>query len=259
MSGAEPITFDQVPRRKLAETVAARILTAVRDQPAGTRLPTERQLTESLGVGRSTVREALNGLALIGVVEVRHGQGVFVAERTTALPTVFGAVAPRPGPGDSAAPPTTALPTVFELGTVEARQLHEARAVIEIEIARLAALRRTPEQLEALEALLADHKADLDAGRPPVVQASRFHLLLAEAADNAVLASVLRPYFRLMFERGPALYETAPAYARWELEQHRAIFDAVRDGDADRASTLMRAHVDAMSDHYAEAVTERTS
>ena len=235
MSGAEPITFDQVPRRKLAETVAARILTAVRDQPAGTRLPTERQLTESLGVGRSTVREALNGLALIGVVEVRHGQGVFVAERTTALPTVF------------------------ELGTVEARQLHEARAVIEIEIARLAALRRTPEQLEALEALLADHKADLDAGRPPVVQASRFHLLLAEAADNAVLASVLRPYFRLMFERGPALYETAPAYARWELEQHRAIFDAVRDGDADRASTLMRAHVYAMSDHYAEAVTERTS
>jgi GntR family transcriptional repressor for pyruvate dehydrogenase complex len=142
---------------------------------------------------------------------------------------------------------------------VEARQLHEARAVIEIEIARLAALRRTPEQLEALEALLADHKADLDAGRPPVVQASRFHLLLAEAADNAVLASVLRPYFRLMFERGPALYETAPAYARWELEQHRAILDAVRDGDADRASTLMRAHVDAMSDHYAEAVTERTS
>ena len=235
MSGAEPITFDQVPRRKLAETVAARILTAVRDQPAGTRLPTERQLTESLGVGRSTVREALNGLALIGVVEVRHGQGVFVAERTTALPTVF------------------------ELGTVEARQLHEARAVIEIEIARLAALRRTPEQLEALEALLADHKADLDAGRLPVVQASRFHLLLAEAADNAVLASVLRPYFRLMFERGPALYETAPAYARWELEQHRAILDAVRDGDADRASTLMRAHVDAMSDHYAEAVTERTS
>src|SRR5690349_22821658 len=101
MSGAEPITFDQVPRRKLAETVAARILTAVRDQPAGTRLPTERQLTESLGVGRSTVREALNGLALIGVVEVRHGQGVFVAERTTALPTVF------------------------ELGTVEARQRSE--------------------------------------------------------------------------------------------------------------------------------------
>ena len=235
MSGAEPITFDQVPRRKLAETVAARILTAVRDQPAGTRLPTERQLTESLGVGRSTVREALNGLALIGVVEVRHGQGVFVAERTTALPTVF------------------------ELGTVEARQLHEARAVIEIEIARLAALRRTPEQLEALEALLADHKADLDAGRPPVVQASRFHLLLAEAADNAVLASVLRPYFRLMFERGPALYETAPAYARWELEQHRAILDAVRDGDAERASALMRAHVDAMSDHYADAVTARTS
>jgi GntR family transcriptional regulator, transcriptional repressor for pyruvate dehydrogenase complex len=229
MSSAEPITFDQVPRRKLAETVAARILTAVRDQPAGTRLPTERQLTESLGVGRSTVREALNGLALIGVVEIRHGQG------------------------------TTALPTAFELGTVEARQLHEARGVIEIEVARLAAIRRTPEQLTALDALLDDHKADLQAGRPPVVQASRFHLLLAEAADNAVFASVLRPYFRLMFERGPALYETTPAYARWELEQHRGILDAVRDGDPDRAAALMRAHVDTMSEHYADVVTERTS
>jgi GntR family transcriptional regulator, transcriptional repressor for pyruvate dehydrogenase complex len=235
MSSAEPITFDQVPRRKLAETVAARILTAVRDQPAGTRLPTERQLTESLGVGRSTVREALNGLALIGVVEIRHGQGVFVAERTTALPTAF------------------------ELGTVEARQLHEARGVIEIEVARLAAIRRTPEQLTALDALLDDHKADLQAGRPPVVQASRFHLLLAEAADNAVFASVLRPYFRLMFERGPALYETTPAYARWELEQHRGILDAVRDGDPDRAAALMRAHADTMSEHYADVVTERTS
>jgi GntR family transcriptional regulator, transcriptional repressor for pyruvate dehydrogenase complex len=235
MSGADPITFDQVPRRKLAETVAARILTAVRDQPAGTRLPTERQLTESLGVGRSTVREALNGLALIGVVEIRHGQGVFVAERTTALPTVF------------------------ELGTVEARQLHEARAVIEVEVARLAALRRTPDQLAALEELLAGHLADLQAGRPPVVQASRFHLLLAEAADNAVLASVLRPYFRLMFERGPALYETDSGYARWEYDQHRAILDAVSAGDPEQAAARMLAHVGAMSGHYADAVTERTS
>ncbi len=92
-----------------------------------------------------------------------------------------------------------------------------------------------------------------------MVQASRFHLLLAEAADNAVLASVLRPYFRLMFERGPALYETDSGYARWEYDQHRAILDAVRAGDPDQAAARMLAHVDAMSEHYADAVTERTS
>jgi len=66
---------------KLAETVAQQILEAVGELAPGTKLPPERELTMRLGVGRSTVREALNGLALIGVVEIRHGQGVFVAEQ----------------------------------------------------------------------------------------------------------------------------------------------------------------------------------
>src|SRR5215510_9599317 len=71
-------------RRKLAETVAARLLDAVRTQPPGTRVPTERALAEQLGVGRSTVREALNGLAALGILDIRHGQGVFVASSASA-------------------------------------------------------------------------------------------------------------------------------------------------------------------------------
>src|SRR5436190_13375334 len=78
------LLIQQAPRKKLAETVAQQILEAVRALPAGTRLPPERELTKQMGVGRSTVREALNGLAMMGVVEIRHGQGVFVAERTIA-------------------------------------------------------------------------------------------------------------------------------------------------------------------------------
>src|ERR1700757_1807542 len=66
------------PRQKLAETVAQQLFEAIRDLPPGTRVPPERELTKELGVGRSTVREALNGLALMGVVDIRHGQGVFV-------------------------------------------------------------------------------------------------------------------------------------------------------------------------------------
>src|SRR6476619_3532787 len=81
---APTVHIAQAPRRKLAETVAQQILDAVRDLPAGTRLPSERELTQQLGVGRSTVREALNGLAMMGVVEIRHGQGVFVTEAAPA-------------------------------------------------------------------------------------------------------------------------------------------------------------------------------
>src|SRR5262245_42317682 len=71
------LAFQRAPRRKLAETVAARLLEAVRTQPPGTRVPTERAMAEQLEVGRSTVREALNGLAALGILDIRHGQGVF--------------------------------------------------------------------------------------------------------------------------------------------------------------------------------------
>src|SRR5689334_18909950 len=86
--------LEQAPRRKLAETVAQQLLEAVRTLEPGTRIPSEKELTQMLGVGRSTVREALNGLALLGTVEIRHGQGVFVAppaavETSSAEPDVI--------------------------------------------------------------------------------------------------------------------------------------------------------------------------
>ena len=56
---------------------------AFRDLPPGTKVPSERELTKDLGVGRSTVREALNGLAVLGVLTIRHGQGAFIADAET--------------------------------------------------------------------------------------------------------------------------------------------------------------------------------
>lgn len=73
------LALSPVTRRKLTETVAEQLLDAIRELPPGTRVPSERELTRELGVGRSTVREALNGIAMLGIVEIRHGQGVFVA------------------------------------------------------------------------------------------------------------------------------------------------------------------------------------
>src|SRR5581483_11592572 len=66
-TGAESagLVLKRAPRQKLAETVAQQLLEAIKDLPPGTRVPPERELTKELGVGRSTVREALNGLALM--------------------------------------------------------------------------------------------------------------------------------------------------------------------------------------------------
>jgi GntR family transcriptional regulator, transcriptional repressor for pyruvate dehydrogenase complex len=222
-----PLEINQAPRQKLAETVAQQILKAVSDLPAGTRLPPERELTQRLGCGRSTVREALNGLAMIGVIEIRHGQGVFVAE-------------PPPVPRDgSHAEPKVITP-----------ELLEARRIIEVELARLAAGRRTEEDLQEMQKLLDHHRARMDDLERPVVEASQFHLLVADAARNRVLADVVRPFFRLAFELGPQLYQTTEGYAHWELEQHTKIRDAILSGDAELARLRMLEHVTSMDPHY---------
>lgn len=223
---SESITFERAPRQKLAETVAQQLLEAVRDKEPGTQLPSERELVEQMRVGRSTVREALKGLAMIGVIEIRHGQGAFVAAHESAVPGVMG------------------------IETAEAGKLREARDIIEPEIARLAAVRRTDADLEALSNVLAAHKQALDKGTRPVLEASRFHILVAEAADNRALTAVVQPFFRLMIEQGPKLYELEAGYAEWELKEHTGIFEAVRDGDPDLAWERARNHVHSMDEHY---------
>jgi len=237
---APSLHIEQAPRRKLAETVAQQVLEAVRDLPPGTRLPSERELTQQLGVGRSTVREALQGLAMMGVIEIRHGQGVFVADRPAIA-----------GESEQSLPPKEVTD-----------ELLEARRIVEVELARLAAERRTESDLGKMQSLLDAHREDLAAGRGPIMQASQFHLLVADAAKNQILADVVRPFFRLMLERGPQLYETTDGYAQWELEQHQRICDAIRSGDAETARVRMLEHVTSMGHHYEEAVEasqERTS
>src|SRR6201999_1600591 len=91
VSSDSGLALSRVPRSKLAETVAQHILGEIRTKQLspGTRIPSERELTAALGVGRSTVREAVKGLAMLGVLEIRHGQGVFVVDPSA------GAAAPR--------------------------------------------------------------------------------------------------------------------------------------------------------------------
>src|SRR5712691_5056477 len=81
MSSESALTLRPTQRRKLTEEVAQQLLGQIRERRLApeTRMPSERELMRALGVGRSTIREALNGLALLGVIEIRHGQGVFVA------------------------------------------------------------------------------------------------------------------------------------------------------------------------------------
>ena len=224
------LALSPAPRRKLSETVADQLLVAVRELPPGTKVPSERELTKELGVGRSTVREALNGLAMLGVVEIRHGQGVFVT-------------------GD---PPQTSEPSAIasalERGVTN--EFIEARLIVEVEVARLAARRRTDEDLAAMAAALIVQEKRIGGDIDAIVEtAASFNVLLADCAHNEVLRAMIQSFVTLMVERGPRVY-SLEGFGEWDLQEHRGLYAAVRDRDAERAAKLMREHIEELARRY---------
>ena len=220
-------------RPKLTEVVAQQLLEAIHVLPEGARVPSERELTRELGVGRSTLREALHGLALLGEIEIRHGQGVFVSKHS-------------PDVRDFAA-----LTAAIDRGVT--RDLLEARKVVEVEVARLAGQRRTDSEISDLEAILKAHESCIAKGQSPAAEGMRFHLAVGYAAHNEVLAAVMKTLRKPMFERGPRLYDDLEGFSDWELRQHTGIYHAIRDQNADLAAQRMAAHVAAMAGHYRRA------
>jgi DNA-binding FadR family transcriptional regulator len=220
----------RAPRQKLTETVAEQLLEAVSAMEPGERVPSERELTRDLGVGRSTVREALNGLARMGLVEIRHGQGVFVVE---------------PDDGEDGA---EALRRALMKGVTQ--EFLEARLVVEVQVARLAAERRTDADLqrieETIEALEGAREASTDEALEPATQ---FNQAIAEAAHNEVLAGVEESFVSLMLERAPDLYDTVE-FRDWDVAEHKLIFEAIRQRDPDLAERRMRDHIVAIGEHY---------
>jgi GntR family transcriptional repressor for pyruvate dehydrogenase complex len=217
-------------RPKLTEVVAQQLLDVIRGLPEGARVPSERELTSELGVGRSTLREALHGLELLGEIEIRHGQGVFVSKPSSDKRGM------------------AALTAAINQGVTH--DLLEARKVVEVEVARLAGQRRTDAEISDLEAILKAHESCIDRGQSPAAEGMRFHLAVGYAAHNEVLAAVMRTLRKPMFDRGPSLYEDLEGFSGWELRQHTGIYVAIRDQNAGLAARRMAAHVAAMAGHY---------
>lgn len=222
---AAAIGLSPISRSKLAETVAQRLIGHIRDNrlEPGTRMPSERQLMSALGVGRSTIREAMNGLAMLGVLEIRHGQGAFVRDpgRGTAVPR--------------------GIATALSRGIT--RDLFEARHVVEVHVSRLAAERRTETDLNDIAECLTDHAHALETGELAVEPSVRFHVRIGEAAHSEVLCSFVSSFAEMLTERGPAL-EAVEGYREWELDQHRAVFEPIREGDPEAAAARMAAHLE---------------
>jgi len=190
---------------------------------AGSRLPPERQLAESLGVGRSAVREALAALEILGLVQVRPGSGTYIRYSMTEL-----------------------LPTTRSWGLMltadHTTELSEVRAGLEVQAAVLAAGRSDYATLTALRADLAAMEAATD-DLPAFIEAdAAFHQHLAQAAGNAVMGDLLRTIrslLRVWSERRLQTGEQALTACR----EHRAVLEAVVAADPAAAAEAMSNHM----------------
>ena len=218
-------TLAPVHRVTAAQAVADRLLTMIRNgnlRP-GDQLPTERELGDRLGVGRSSVREAMQVLATLNLVEARPGAGTFVR---------------RPRFADFVTPDTLGL---LALNT-RALELLEAREMIEPHTARLAAIRGTEEDFAVIDALLDEHERAMEAGLPVTEHAARFHVLVAEASHNRIATTFMESILGVLTARGRRT-DGNRTYALQDLTEHRGILAVLRERDGERAAETMLDHI----------------
>ena len=198
---------------------------------AGDRLPPERELARLVGVSRPTVRTGLQSLATVGVVDSRRGAGTFVADG----PPLFD---------------VNPLSLFSVLHGIPEDELFETRRVIEIDLAGLAAERARGDELAAISEEIMEMFASLENVHRFLVHDIRFHRAIAAAARNPLLAAIMEMVADLFFDQRKKTVD------RWHgaseaAEQHRAIYQAIRSGDVDRARREMDAHL-----RWAEEVQE---
>ena len=218
----------QVKRENLVETVfeALRkdILSGALED--GERLPPQEVLAEQMGVSRTVIREALNRLSSLGLVEAQQGRGTFVR---------------------AARPVETMRPLLdaFLQDETTTRELLEARLLVEKLVTRLAARRATPAQVARLREILRTMRKKVAAGDAKgfAQEDLAFHLGLGEASGNRVLQRVLGAIREMLyrfldeFNRIPGAPDRAVAY-------HTRILAAVERGDADEAERQMLEHLE---------------
>ncbi|WJH34832.1 FadR family transcriptional regulator [Paenibacillus sp. CC-CFT747] len=194
--------------------------------PPGSRLPTVVSLADSFEVGRSTIREALSGLKAMGWIEIRHGGGTFVSKELPAEEP------PEPELIDSAE---------------SLQEVLEVRRFVETGSVTLAASRRTEEDLARLEDILAHMERVLGDEEESERADVGFHRQIAAASHNKLLIQLMETLtgrlHESMKESRRLWFFAERSSAERLLEEHRMIYEAIRDGDGEAAAARMASHL----------------
>ena len=207
--------------RDVAERLRQRILQG--DPRPGEYLPSRKDLAAEFGVGMSTIHEALQALTAVGLVASRPGKGTWV--RDDALDTLIH-------------------PDAIEgrLGELDARQVYEARSVIEVALTEMAAGRAAPENVEEIWSALGDMEAAIQDDEQFAQADLDFHLAVARAGQN-ILLEQLYHLSRRMLSRAIIDWVGRPGVKEESLRLQRIIAQTIDRGDSDRARQAAMEHM----------------
>jgi DNA-binding FadR family transcriptional regulator len=216
--------LNPVPRRSAADDVRAQLVKLIESGQLKVdhRLPPEHELAKRFGVSRPVVREALVGLNALGLTASRAGKGTFVTANHVRVPLLLGRYSPA--------------------------HLNEVRRYLEVPAARLAAERRTDADVGKLAAILARLEDTDDPAKRNKLDAD-FHIAIAQSGGNPLTVKLIED-LRSILEAHSLAAAAMPNRRSGALAEHRAIYEAILQRDANGAATAMSAHLNAVDNSF---------
>lgn len=222
--------FQPIRLERLSEKVASQLKKAISSGifRVGARLPSERELAEQMGVSRPSIREAIQQLELLGMVETVHGGGSIVKNLTE----------------QEISKPIEVVLKQDRQGVLE---VTEVRAFMEAWAARQAAIHRTDEELELIRGYLEEMERDLERGRIRPEIDFQFHAEIAAATHNTIFVHLIQNIHQLISYslrvHREEVFFTHEAQVTI-FNHHLRVFKAIEDKDADAAEAAMRDHLE---------------
>lgn len=219
-------SLDTGKRQTVVEAIAQALIRYIASHglQGGDRLPSERELAKMAGASRLPLREAICVLKGLGILEARHGKGIFV--KPLDLAALFGMLSPL----------------LKTQATIDLKHLFEARLHLEASIAELAAANRSDANLQALQQALEGMQANL-ADQPAYVQHDMvFHQELARSTGNPIFHVFMASITDLLCEL-QSRYQDDTDVRQVAIAEHEAILDAVRHQNGQQAKAAMHVHI----------------
>ena len=208
----------------ISQTVTDHIVSLINEGKIrpGERLPSEHDLMRQLAVGRSSVREAIRGLAMMGIVQPKRRRGTIVV---SPVSNKFGDQIDR------------------SIVYWAVSDLFEVRAILEGQAAARAATMATREDIKQIEKSAGQVERKIRSGSVHFDDNTKFHLAIAKASHNPVLVFCLQSLIGSFREVRLQFNEKLPDMPERDIQEHRRIVEAIRSRDPNRARRCMQTHM----------------